>query len=347
MYKRILLILVAIAFILVAVSCEPEPTEIPESMPTQTPSTQPSLKPSPKVTLQPTPDPTPTEPPEPTPEMPDSAGSGDVLFDIYQYKTSRDLNLDGIDDEIEFLAGESESRIVINGAEYIVPHPNLAQLFAITDVDVNDDVLEIVFTDKHNSDLSENEFAFSWLYWWNSTEIILMGGVMDVAFSGEWRSGFVAAEHFDAEGAVFCLTDTDNFTYLLYIGHYEPEGADRKLKEKLYATAPVGNQVKIKCKQPCLLLKKITKDYYNSAYDFYWITSLWPYTAGRVPDVDEGISIIAQPGEYLTIVKVYGKLWFKLRTSDGYSGWIRCENNVISAYDFVMGWDADDMFSGL
>ena len=212
---------------------------------------------------------------------------------------------------------------------------------------MDDDVLEIVFTDKYDPALSKAEFAFSWLYWWNNTEIINMGGLMDVAFSGEWRSGFVAADHFNAEGRVTCLTDTDEFTYLQYMGRYQPSGTDRKLKEKLYVTAPLGATKKIKCKKPCLLLERITKDWYSSAYDFYWIPTLWPHTAGRVPNVANDISIIAQPPEQLTIIKVYGKKWFKLKTYDGYSGWIRCDNNEIDAYSFTMGWDADDMFSGI
>ena len=42
--------------------------------------------------------------------------------------------------------------------------------------------------------------------------------------------------------------------------------------------------------------------------------------------------------------KVYDKHRFKLRTTDGYSGWIRVVNYEVSGYDDVMYIDAWDIF---
>ncbi len=295
----------------------------------------------------PTPAPTPTPSPLPTPETPDSAGSGDVIFDIYRNKAVRDINSDAVEENIVFVAGETDSKLFINEKPYDVPKAGLAQLFAITDVKKGDKILEFVFTDKYNPSLPQGKYAFSYLYWWNGTDLLFMGGLMDVKFDQGWRSAFKSVDHFDAKGLVMCLTDTDELTYLLYMGHYNPAGSKRVLEETRYTAGIVGETKKLKCKKPCLLLKNITDDYYNSAYDYYWIPTLWPYTAGRVPNVSEGIAIIAQTNEYLTITRVYGKRWFKLKTSDGYQGWIYCNNKEVSAYTFTMGWKAGDMFSGL
>lgn len=288
----------------------------------------------------------PTPSPSPTPEVPVSLGSGDVLFDIYILKAQRDIDPDDSVESIEFSAGEDESTLTINGTDYTIPRAGLAQLFAITDVKRDDGILELVFTDKYDPALPDRKYAFSWLYWWNGTEVISMGGLMDVKFAGEWQDSFQPADYFDANGMVKCLTAADELTHIEYMGHYEPSGSDRKLKEKLYSANAV-NTKKVTLKQPCLLLEEITEEYYSSEWDFYWIPGLPPYTEGRIPNVSEGISIIAQAGEKLTIIKVYGKHWLKMKTSDGYSGWIRVADNAVKPYDFTMGWHTDDMFSGL
>jgi len=142
------------------------------------------------------------------------------------------------------------------------------------------------------------------------------------------------------------MTDTDTLTYLLYMGHYKPSGDDRKLKEIKYAAVTLGDKKKIKCKKPVLLLEKLTSDYFSSEFDYYWIPTIWPYTAGRVPHVCDGVEIIAQPGEWLTIEKVYGKSWFKMSTSDGYSGWMKLLNGG-PMLDPTVGWTLSDVFSGL
>jgi hypothetical protein len=258
----------------------------------------------------------------------------------------RDINYDGTDELITFTSGEDSSVLNINGTDYEVPKPGLAQCFAITDVNKKDKILEILFTDRYDPDLPEGKYAFSHLYWWNGTELIFMGGLMDVKFDGEWRIGFQPTEHFDSNNTVMCLTDTDELTYLLYMGHYKPSGNKRKLEEVKYSTAPIGDVKKLKCKKPVLLLEELTSDYFNSAYDYYWTPSIWPYTAGRVPHVSEGVEIIAQPGEWLSIIKVYGKYWFKLKTSDGYSGWLKITNGK-PTLDPTVGWTLSDIFEGL
>lgn len=339
------ILMFALTSCIVPVSVPPASILTPSGGMEATPT--PAVSPPPEATPSPTPSSTPTPVPSPTPETPDAAGSGEVMFDIYQKMALRDLNLDGTDELIAFTAGEAASQLLINGTPYEIPHAGLAQLFAITDVSTKDKMLELVFTEKYNPALAEGKYAFSYLFWWNGTEALPMGGLMDVKFDGAWRSGFDPAIHFDGNGTVMCLTDTDELTYLLYMGHYEPSGSKRVLDEDGYSTAPVGEVKKIKCKKPCLLLDEITRDYFNSAYDYYWIPTLYPYTAGRVPHVEAGIEIIAQPGEWLSITKVYGKTWFKLKTSDGYQGWINCKNHQLPVYYFTMGWTASDMFSGL
>ncbi len=44
---------------------------------------------------------------------------------------------------------------------------------------------------------------------------------------------------------------------------------------------------------------------------------------------------------------MYGKRWFKLKTADGYQGWIRVVNFEMSGYDDVMYIDAWDIFDGI
>ncbi len=52
-------------------------------------------------------------------------------------------------------------------------------------------------------------------------------------------------------------------------------------------------------------------------------------------------------GETLEVVKMYGKRWFKLKTTDDYQGWIRVYNFEMSGYDDIMYIDAWDIFDGI
>jgi hypothetical protein len=62
---------------------------------------------------------------------------------------------------------------------------------------------------------------------------------------------------------------------------------------------------------------------------------------------EEGIKVIAQAGEKLEIVGVYGPTWFKVKTHDGLVGWIFCKDGNVGAYHATVGWTAQSMFDGL
>jgi hypothetical protein len=285
--------------------------------------------------------------PTATPEAPDVAGAGDVLFDIYKFSAARDINKDGTDEAIKFTKGASKSKLTINGKAYDVPKAHLAQLFAITDVNKSDKILELVFTEEYDAGLADSEKAFSYLYWWNGTKLVYMGGLMDVKFAGGWRTSFKASAYFNGIGQVTCLTRTEELTDLWYMGHYKPKGTDRKLVEYSYTAKPLGDVTKLTCKKFCLIQTKAVNTYMSSEYDYYWIPTLSPTTDGRIHNPAPGLVIIAQPGEKLTITGVYGKYWVRVKTYDGYQGWIYCKDKKVGAYFFTMGWTAEDMFDGL
>ena len=343
--KRIIIIMLVIMLLLMLVSCirqvsETETSSVPSQTTESTPN--PSLSP----TIAPTPSPS-SPSPSPTQfgEVPDSAGSGDVLFDIYQSRAVVDLDCDGMPEQIEFTAGETSSNLRIAALNFTIDIPGLAQLFAITDVDISDDILEIAFTDPYQ-DLADSEKAFTYLYWWDGQDLTYMGGLMDVKFDGAWRDDFDPTEYFDAAGMVTCLTRTENFSDVWYYGHYFCDGAERKLKEDYYVAQIVGYQPSLVLKEYCVLLEEIDSTYFETDYYVLWDYASGTSTLSRDYS-DDVISFIPQAGESLEIVRVYGKYWFKLRANDGKQGWLKCIDYKIQGYYQVMGYDAFDIFDGI
>ncbi len=286
-------------------------------------------------------------------EEPDHAGSGDILFDIYQHTALVDLNCDGTPEELTFTAGSGSSTLQIGANTFTIDRDNQAQMFAVTDIDITDNILELAFTDEYNGDLGDTEFAFTYLYWWNSAEnkLVKMGGLMDMKFAGAWRGDFDPADNFDAHGIVMCLTRTQNFSDVWYTGHYKPDGADRKLKEELYSAPVLNHQEPLKLKEFIILLKNVTNDYFEDSYDV-----MWDYASGCGGLSWEGrnysndyIAFLPRAGEELTIVKVYGKMWFKLKASDGKQGWLKCKDMKVWGYWPVLGqnYTADNLFEGI
>jgi hypothetical protein len=333
-------------------SAEPPATTAPATVsPTDSPTPEPTPTPTPEPTPTPTPEPTDTPEPSPTAESPDSAGSGSVLFDIYQSWALVDINKDGTAEDIKFTSGAAKSAVEINGKSFSISKPHLAQLFAVTDIDTSDKILELVFTDAYDAGLADSEKAFSWVYWWDGTKLIYMGGLMDIKFAGAWRAAFVAKDHFNGKKVITCLMRSTELTDVWYMGHYQPsvDHADRRLVEYYFVTVPINEvgQLTVKAGHVCLIQKKYEDTYFNSMYDYYWIPTLAPTTLGRILDPAAGIKIIERAGEKLTITGVYGYKWFRVKTHDGYQGWIYCKGKKVGAYYGVMGWTADDMFDGL
>lgn len=324
------------------------------TMPPQpTPATPPASEVSsltPATESTPTPAPTPTPTPAPTPslfgETPDHAGDAEVLFDIYKSQALVDLNRDGTPEEVAFTAGGSTSTLTINGTAYPVNKGGLAQCFAITDVDKADSTLEIAFTDKYSSELADTEKPFTWLFWWNGTSITNMGGLMDVRFDGAWRTGFNPKKYFNAKGTVSCLTRTQEFSDVWYMGHYVPNGTDRKLKEDNYSAKPINEQSPLTLKHLCVLLKKIDSKYFTFGYDVIWdYASSGGFLARDY--TNSFVSFVPQAGEQLKVINVYGKYWFKLRAADGKSGWLKCVDMNVQGYYQVDHVTAADIFDGI
>ena len=69
------------------------------------------------------------------------------MFDIYDTTAVADITGDGSDDVISFVAGASNSTLTVDGVAFTINKSNLAQKFAITDVDIADGMLEIAFCD--------------------------------------------------------------------------------------------------------------------------------------------------------------------------------------------------------
>ncbi len=306
----------------------------------------------PEETVTPEPEVSPLQSAPPTPqfgEEPDHAGSAEMLFDIYQHTALVDMNLDGTPEQLTFTAGGGSSQLQINDEVYTIERDNQAQLFAVTDVDVSDSILELAFTDEYSDDLADTEFAFTYLYWWNGTELIRMGGLMDMKFAGAWRSAFDPAEHFDAHGTVMCLTRTEHFSDAWYTGHYMPNGANRKLKEDNYAAPVLFNQEPLTLKHYIILLKNIDTTLFDFAYEVCWdyASGSGGYGFESRDFSDDYVSFIPQAGEELTIIKVYGKKWFKLKAADGKQGWLKCEDGKVFNYWKVMRYTAEDLFDGI
>lgn len=315
----------------------PPVTVAPQSSPQSTPIISPAILP------------TPTPTPSVFGETPEHAGSGDVLFDIYTSTALVDLNKDGAPEQLTFTKGSTQSTLQINGTSFAIKHSGLAQLFAVTDVDISDNTLELAFTDKYSSDLADTEFPFTWLYWWNGTSLIQMGGLMDMKFDGAWKSDFHPKDYLDAHGMVMCLTRTQEFSDAWYTGHYKPDGTDRKLKEDLYTASVLFHQDPLKLKYYIILLKKIDSKYFAASWDVIWDYASLSGGYGTRPRAysDEIVAFIPQAGEQLTIIKVYGKNWFKLKASDGKQGWLKCVDGKIQGYSQVMHYTAADIFDGI
>ena len=302
----------------------PEPTGVPS--PTATPAPPP-----------PSPSPTAT----PLPEA-DHAGTGDVMFDIYDTEAVADVTNDGTPDTISFTAGTSSSTLTVNGTDYTINQYKLAQKFAITDVDIDDGWLEIAFCDIDDPPEHDLDAPFTYYYWYDGSTFIECGSFWEMGWDGSYRAGFNANDHMDGHGMIMSVDRSPNFTDVWYMAHWTLDGSNRQKKEDLYATVPLNTIPPLTLDEPCLLLAHIDLDYFDTPYNSMWDYASWPHSDGRV--VDPGgtgdVVIIAQPGETLQVVKVYGKRWFKLRTSDGYEGWIRVVNFEMSGYDDVMYIDA-------
>ena len=83
---------------------------------------------------------------------------------------------------------------------------------------------------------------------------------------------------------------------------------------------------------------------------------MWDYASGcgglswEARDYsDDIVAFLPQAGEELTIVKVYGKMWFKLKAADGKQGWLKCKDMKVYGYWPVMGqnYTADNLFDGI
>lgn len=333
-----------------------EPRATTEPTATQAPTATEEPTTSSAVPTEPI-DSTPAPVPETTPvstkagETPDHAGSGDLMFDIYVRTAFVDLDNDGIPEELVFTKGNPKSSLAINGVSYPIDHAGLAQLFAVTDIDISDHHLEIAFTDQYDSDLADTEFPFTWLYWWDGTKLIQMGGLMNVKFAGAWRSTFHAKDHFDGHGLVKCLTRTQHFTDIWYTGHYTPKEADRRLVEVLYEAKPLFHPAPVRARQYILLLKNRTNTYYDPSYSVMWdyASCCGGYEGKPRNHSDDKIAFIPQAGEELTVTAVYGKQWFKLAAVDGKQGWLRCKNMKVYGYWPTLGADytADNLFDNI
>lgn len=361
--KKLLLVVVAILLVLSLAACTvtdkpsisavmvtpqassastPTPSET-TSAPTPTPTLTTSSAPTP------TPTPTPTQTVSDSGDTPDHAGSGNVLFDIYKSSAEVDLNKDGTPEQLEFTQGSTKSTLGINGTSYTINHPDLAQLFAVTDIDTSDSYLELVFTDKYNSDLADGEIPSSYLYWWNGTSLKEMGSLLSVKFDGSWRSGFDASLTFKGNGEVYCLARTTQLTDVWYLEQLKASGGGRKLQEVLYPTKPViaTAPLTIKTGKACLLLAHGDSKFFGSSYNSMWDYASWPHSLGRAKNPNSDIVIIAQGGETLKIVGVLGPNWLKLQTSDGYKGWIKVVDGNVQGYYKVMHLTGADIFDGI
>jgi len=336
--KRVLLFALVLVVLLAACGTPPNPTL----------SEQPSATSAPPVsTPSPTPQPTPSPVPTPTPfgEMPDSVGDNGILFDIYTHRAEVDLNFDGTAELLEFTADAGQSNLTIGGVSYTIDFAALSQSFAVTDIDTSDSILELCFTDLYY-ELADGEQPCSYLYWWDGTDLTYMGLVLGLAFDGAWRADLHPADFFDGQGLVQYVTRTTDFTDVWYMGHFLCDGAERKLKEKAYVTEPLYDVDPLTLKTFIVLLKEINSDYFE--FDYYVI---WDYASGyaTLPRdySDDIVSFIPQEGETLTVVRVYGQHWFKLRASDGKTGWLKCVDGKIQGIWQVMKWDAFDIFDGI
>ncbi|MDW7658153.1 MAG: hypothetical protein SCM11_13375 [Bacillota bacterium] len=323
----------------------PTTTPVPSATATPLPTATPSPEPTPTPAPTPTNTPAPTPTPDPFAETPDQAGSGGILFDIYQHKALVDLNGDSTADRIAFSAGSPSSQLQINGTAYPVNLNGPAQCFAITDVDNSDNYLEIVFTEPY-AELADSERAYSYFYWWDGSQLFYMGKLMDMKFHGGWRSGFDAADHFDGAGLVMGQARSEHLTDIWYTARYTASGTNRKFKEKYYSAQPIYPVQTLELKEYVVLLKNIDSRYFEPDYSV-----LWDYASGTsVMDrnhTDDIISFLPQAGETLQVIRIYGPYWFKLQAADGKSGWLKSIDKKVQGYFQVMGYTAYDFFDGI
>lgn len=322
-----------------------EPTASPLVTPQPSPNPPPSIQPAPGPSLSPVV----TSTIGPIMPAADSAGTGDVMFDIYDSIALADITNDGSEDNISFAAGGSSSTLTVNGVDYTISKSNLAQKFAITDVDISDGWLEIAFCDEYHLPDFDLDFPFTYYYWFDGTDFIECGSFWDMGWDGAWRADFNANDHMDGHGIIMSLDRSLNFTDAWYMAHWTLDGTNRQKKEDEYATVPLFHVEDLTLNYPCILLKNISLEYFKTSYDSMWDHASWPHSEGRVldPGGTGDIVIIAQPGETLEVVKMYGKRWFKLRTHDGHMGWIRVVDFEMSGYDDVMYLDAWEIFDNI
>lgn len=325
------------------VTLSPTATPVPSATPTPLPTATPSPEPTPTSTPAPTMTPTPT--PDPFAETPDQAGSGGILFDIYQDRALVDINGDGTADRIAFTAGSPTSQLQINGTAYPVNLNGPAQCFAITDIDGNDSFLEIVFTEPW-AELADSERAYSYFYWWDGSQLYYMGKLMDMKFHGSWRGAFIATNHFDGAGLVMGQARSEHLTDIWYTARYTASGTNRKFKEKYYSAQPIYPVQTLELKEYIVLLKNIDSRYFEP--DYY---VLWDYASGTSMmernHSDEIISFLPRAGESLQVIRIYGPYWFKLQAADGKTGWLKSIDKKVQGYFQVMGYTAYDIFDGI
>lgn len=325
------------------VTLSPTATPVPSATPTPLPTATPSPEPTPTSTPAPTMTPTPT--PDPFAETPDQAGSGGILFDIYQDRALVDINGDGTADRIAFTAGSPTSQLQINGTAYPVNLNGPAQCFAITDIDGNDSFLEIVFTEPW-AELADSERAYSYFYWWDGSQLYYMGKLMDMKFHGSWRGAFIATNHFDGAGLVMGQARSEHLTDIWYTARYTASGTNRKFKEKYYSAQPIYPVQTLELKEYIVLLKNIDSRYFEP--DYY---VLWDYASGTSMmernHSDEIISFLPRAGETLQVIRIYGPYWFKLQAADGKTGWLKSIDKKVQGYFQVMGYTAYDIFDGI
>ena len=321
------------------------PVPTPNPTPTATPVPSPAPSPTPTVTPTPSPTPSPTPTPDPYAATPDQAGTDTVLFDIYQDRALADLNQDGTMERIEWVAGSSSSELRINDVPYAIPTAGLAQLFAVTDIDRSDGLLEIVLTEPY-AELADTEFPYSHFFWWDGSDAISMGSVSELKFHGAWRAAFNPAAFLDGDGLIMTRARSIELTDVWYTGHYIVEGAQRAIREKAYATAPLYPVEPLTARHDILLLKRIDSQYFGSDYAVLWDFASGTATLDRDYS-DDIISFLPRAGESLQVVRIYGKYWFKLQAADGKSGWLKCVGGQVQGYYQVMGLTAADLFDGI
>ena len=189
------------------------------------PAAQTTVSPVPKEEATATPaasvaPPPPSPSPSATPSLPeaDHAGTGDVMFDIYDTEAVADITGDGTDDTISFTAASSSSTLTVNGVAYTIGIENLAQKFAITDVDISDSWLEIAFCDAYHLPEHDLDHPFTYYYWWNGSTFIECASLWDMGWDGIWRTDFDVTDNMDGHGTSNDARQvTELYRYMVYV----------------------------------------------------------------------------------------------------------------------------------